>query len=190
MNQKAPIAIAIVLLATASTAVAIASQPLQDEDPLPSADKFAAQSVVMDQVLEQSQSVRAARERCADCYIDDGGDAEIMIGVLGMGGEATTDSLLNLLAVQLDAGVAESRSCELAKRGKSLIPALKRFDSTKAAVWCATTFNRLRQHELSKVDDVSLAQICRPLTEIDADRKSWIDALQSGEDLLAESGPC
>jgi hypothetical protein len=190
MDQKAPIAIAMVLLATASAAVAIASQPLQDEDPLPSADKFAAQSVVMDQVLEQSRSVRAARERCGDCYIGDGGNAEIVIGLLGMGGAATTDSLLNLLTVQLDAGLAESRSCELAKRGKSLVPALKRFDSTTAAEWCATTFNRLRQHELSKVNDVSVAQICRPSKEIEADRKSWIASLRSGEDLLAESGPC
>jgi hypothetical protein len=190
MNQKGPIAIAIALLAMASTAVAIAAQPLQDEDPLPSADKFATQSVVMDQVLEQSQSVRADRGRCGDCYIDDGGSAEIMIGLLGMGGHATTDSLLNLLAIQLDAGVAESRSCEFAKRGKSLVPALKKFDSAKASQWCETTFNRLRQHELSKVNDVSVAQMCRPLTEIEADRKSWIVALQSGENLLAESGPC
>jgi hypothetical protein len=37
---------------------------------------------------------------------------------------------------------------------------------------------------------VSVEQMCRPLAEIEADRKSWVAALQSGEDLLAESGPC
>lgn len=190
MKHKGLIASAISLVAIASTALAISVQPLQDEDPLPTADRFATQYVMQDLVLELSETVRAAREHCGDCYIDDGGNAEVMIGLLGMGGDRTTDSLLNLLAMQMDAGLAESRSCEFAKRGRSLVPALKKFDSAKASKWCGATFNRLHQYELSKVDDVSVQQMCRPLTEIEEDRKSWIAALQSGEDLLAESGPC
>jgi hypothetical protein len=143
-----------------------------------------------DLFLESSQSVRTAREHCENCFIDHGGSAEVMVGLLGMGGAPTTDSLLNLLALQLDAGLSESRSCEFAKRGSSLIPALKKLDSADASRWCQTTFSRLRQHELSEVSDVSVDQICRSPTEIDADRIGWIAALQSGEDLLAESGPC
>jgi hypothetical protein len=190
MKWNGLVASAVACLALASSAVAISVQPLQDEDPLPSADRLATHYVMQDLALERSQVVRAARDRCGKCYFDNGGNAEVMIGLLGMGGDATTDSLLNLLAVQMDAGVSESRSCELAKRGKSLVPALKRYDSTKSAEWCRTTFSRLRQYELSEVKDVSVEQMCRPLAEIEADRKSWVAALQLGEDLLAESGPC
>ena len=152
----------------------------------PSEADNAARYIVYEHARVLSTSVRS------DCSgaCDDGGAIEVTIGLLGVGGEATTGSLLNLLALQLDAGAAEARSCQIAKRGKSIVPALEHLDANQSAAWCQTTFADLKKRELSDVADVSASQTCRPANEIEGDRREWIEALNSGRDLFAESGPC
>lgn len=150
----------------------------------------ATEYVIWSLALETSQSVRAARENCGNFCGDHGAGIEVAIDLLGAGQDATTKGLLDLLAVQLDAGPAESRSCQIAKRGRTLAPALRTFDASQAADRCKATFNRLRQRELSEIKDVTIDQICRPAEEIAAERRDWINALKTGEDLLAESSPC
>lgn len=191
-KQRLITSAAALLVAIAASAMNSSAPPLpsEDEGVLPSEDKRATDYIIWALTLEKSPSVRVARERCQDYCSDHGGGIEVAIDLLGIGGPATTDSLLDLLAVQLDAGGAESRSCQIAKRGKALVPALRKFDPVKASQWCGTTFNRLRQRELSEVNDVPVEQMCRPATEVDSDRQEWIAALGSGRDLLAESGPC
>lgn len=193
MKQHGLIAgVAAVLVAVTATAMVSSAQPhsSQDEEALPSEDKRATEYIIWALTLERSSSVRAARDRCRDYCTDYGGGIEVAIDLLGIGGNATTDSLLDLLALELDAGAAESRSCQIAKRGKPLIGALKRFDPAKASQWCVATFDRLRQRELSEVNDVPVEQMCRPAAEIRADGQGWITELESGRDLFAESGPC
>jgi hypothetical protein len=151
---------------------------------------FAAQSVVYDLVLLTSPSVHQARQHCRGHCGDEGGDIEMAIGLLGIGGHVTTQSLLNLLSVQLDGGGAEERECQIAKRGKALVPALKQLNPVRVSNWCHQTFHDLRKRELADVNDVSVELVCRPPSEVDTDRKEWIAALQSGRDLFAESGPC
>ena len=150
---------------------------------------FATRSVIYDLALLQSASVRKAREQCNRCG-DEGGEIETTIGLLGIGGRATTQSLLNLLAVRLDAGGAEERECQIAKRGKVLVPSLKQLSAARASNWCHQTFHDLRKRELTNLRDVTAEQVCRPAAEVEADRKEWIAALQSGRGLFAESGPC
>ena len=50
-------------------------------------------------------------------------------------------------------------------------------------------------HEYDVLDaptlrDAEYDRLFRELREIEADRKSWIATLHSGQDVLAESGPC
>ena len=158
--------------------------------PSPHEAEFAARYVVNDLALLQSPSVRREREHCRNYCGDEGGNIEMTIGLLGVGGHATTPSLLNLLSVRLDAGAAEERECQIAKRGKALIPSLKQLNSTQASGWCNQAFHDLRERELANLNDVSVGQICRPSAEVETDRKKWIAALRSGRDLFAESGPC
>ena len=193
MKQQRLITVAAALLAAvAATSMAAPEQPVlgDDEQSFPSEDERATEYIIWALTLEKSPSVRAARERCRDYCNGHGGGLEVAIDLLGVGGSATTGSLLNLLAVGVDAGPSESLSCQIAKRGKALVPALEKFDPAKASQWCGATFNRLRQRELSGVDDVPVEQMCRPATKVDADRQEWIAALESGRDLFAESGPC
>ena len=157
---------------------------------IPREAQFAAKYVIYDLAQLKSPSVRREREHCRGYCGDEGGNIEMAIGLLGVGGHATTQSLLNLLSVQLDAGAAEARECQIAKRGKALVPALKKLDANQLSSWCRQSFHDLRRNELASLDDVSVEQICRPTSEIDADRKGWIKALQSERDLFAESGPC
>jgi len=149
----------------------------------------ATRSIIYDLALLQSASVRKAREHCDYCG-DEGGNVEVTIGLLGIGGRATTPALLNLLSVRLDAGGAEERECQIAKRGRALVPALKQLSAAQASSWCHQTFHGLQKRELANLHDVTAEQICRPIAEVEAARKEWIAALQSGRDLFAESGPC
>lgn len=151
--------------------------------------ELASRSVIYDLALLKSASVRKGREHCNYCG-DEGGNIEVAIGLLGVGGHTTTQSLLNLLSVQLDAGGAEARECQIAKRGRALVPALKQLSAVQASSWCHQTFHDLRNRELGNLHDVTAEQVCRPTAEVEADRKKWIAALQSGRDLFAESGPC
>ena len=158
--------------------------------PSPREAEFASRLVVNDLALLTSPSVRREREHCRNYCGDEGGNIEMTIGLLGVGGHATTQSLLNMLSVRLDAGGAEERECQIAKRGKALVPALKQLNATQASSWCHQAFRDLRKRELANLNDVSVEQICRPPAEVEADRKEWIAALNSGRDLFAESGPC
>ena len=151
--------------------------------------EFATRSVIYDVALLTSPSVRKAREHCSYCG-DEGGAIETAIGLLGIGGRPTTHGLLQLLAVQLDAGGAEARECQLAKRGRALVPALQQLSATQVSSWCNQTFHDLRKRELANIHDVTAQQICRPAAEVETDRKQWIAASQSNRDLFAESGPC
>jgi hypothetical protein len=155
----------------------------------PSEAENAAKYVVYEMARGRSPSVRSAGQACSDACVG-GGGSEVVIGLLGIGGEATTGPLLNLLAVQLDAGMAEARSCQIAKRGKSILPALERLDAARLSAWCQSTVDDLMKQELSNVRDVTLAQICRPAADVEADQREWLGAVQSGRDLFSESGPC
>ncbi len=156
----------------------------------PGEAEFAAKSIIYDLAQLKSPTVRLAREHCGTHCGDEGGAIETTIGLLGVGGPSTTASLLNLLSVELDAGEAESRDCQIAKRGKALVPALKQLDATRASNWCRQTFRDLSKRELADLNDVSAQEICRPSREVEADRKEWIKALQSERNLFAESGLC
>ena len=150
----------------------------------------AARYVIYEMARSRSPTVRSARQACIDACTDGGGGIEVAIGLLGIGNKATANTLLNMLAIRLDAGMAEARSCQIAKRGKSIVPALKRFDAVNSSAWCQSTFADLRKRELGNVSDVTSDQICRPAAEVETDRREWLAALQSGCDLFAESGPC
>jgi hypothetical protein len=160
-----------------------------NRSPVPREAEFATRSIIYELAVLQSASTRKAREHCDYCG-DEGGQVETTIGLLGIGGRATTQSLLKLLSVRLDAGGAEERECQIAKRGKALVPALKQLSAAQTSNWCHQTFSDLRKRELANLRDVTAEQVCRPATEVEADRKEWIAALQSGRDLFAESGPC
>lgn len=159
----------------------------------PSASREASEGarfVVYELSLLKSTSAAKSREQCGGHCNYGGGSVEVTIGLLGLGGSASTQSLLNLLSIKLDGGGAEERECQIAKRGRSLVPALKAFNAADASSWCTETFNDLRKQELSGLHDVSVEQICKPAAEVEMERKQWIAALQSGRDLFAESGPC
>jgi hypothetical protein len=152
--------------------------------------EFGTRSIIYHLAIQKSPSARQALQHCGSPCGDHGGDIEMAIGLLGVGGRATTQSLLNLLSVQLDAGAAEERECQIAKRGKALVSALTQLNTVQASNWCQQTFRDLRKRELANLHDVTGEQVCRPSKEIEADRKEWIAALRSGRDLFAESGPC
>lgn len=184
--KKHPLLLAAVAALAALPALGAATHGLRS----PREAEFASRSIIYDLAVQTSPSVRKARERCHTYCGDEGGDMEMAIGLLGIGGRTTTQSLLNLLSIQLDAGVAEERECQIAKRGKALVPALTRLNSVQASSWCQQTFHDLRKRELANLHDVTVQQVCRASAEIEADRKEWIAALQSGRDLFAESGSC
>ncbi|MCY7281667.1 MAG: hypothetical protein LH610_12390 [Sphingomonas bacterium] len=150
----------------------------------------AAEYVVYEYARGRSSSWRSATQACSDACNDGGVGIEVAIGLLGIGGESTTGTLLNLLAIQMDAGMAEARSCHIAKRGQSIVPALEKLDAAQSSAWCQATFVNLRKRELSDVVDVTAAQVSRPAAEVETERREWLAALQTGRDLLAESGPC
>jgi hypothetical protein len=184
--KKHPILFAGLALLVALPALGAVTQRLRP----PREAAIATRSIIYDLAVETSPSVRKARERCQPYCGDESGGIEVAIGLLGIGGRTTTQSLLNLLSVRLDAGAAEERECQIAKRGKALVPALKALTAVQASNWCQHTFRDLQKQELADLRDVTVEQVCRPRGEVDADRKEWIAALQSGRDLFAESGPC
>ena len=57
--------------------------------------EFAAKSIIYDLAELKSPTVRRAREHCGTHCGDEGGAIETTIGLLGVGGPATTTSLLN-----------------------------------------------------------------------------------------------
>jgi hypothetical protein len=177
------------LIASAAFMLALPAIGAVARLPAPREAEFGTRSIIYDLALLQSATVRKVREHCAYCG-DEGGDIETAIGLLGIGGRATMQSLLNLLSVRLDAAGAEERGCQIAKRGKSVIPALKQLSATETSSWCHQTFHDLRKRELANLPDVTAEQVCRPAVEVEADRKEWLAAFQSGRNLLAESGPC
>ena len=146
--------------------------------PPPEAE-FATRSIIYELTLLISPSVRKARAHCRSYCGDEGGNVEVVIGLLGIGGHATSQSLLNLLSLQLDGAAAEERECQIDRRGKSLLPSLRQLNAARMSSWCHQTFQELRKHELSGVTDVPVDQICRPTAKIDDDRKEWLEALQS-----------
>lgn len=173
---------AVALLVTLPAVGAVAHRP-----PSPTEAEFATRLVIYDLAMLISPSVHKAREHCDSYCGDEGGNIEVAIGLLGIGGQATTQSLLNLLSVQLDGGGAEERECQIDKRGKALLPALRRLNASQLSSWCHQTFQDLRKRELSGVSDVSVKQVCRPVAEIEDDRKEWMSALQSAR---PHSGLC
>ena len=173
------------VMACAAAAVAAANSSRFNPREARDADRY----IIWDLARQISPAMRKARDHCDSCG-DEGAGIETAIGLLGVGGQATTDGLLNLLAVQLDAGTAEEMECQIAKRGRALVPALKAFNSARAASWCRASFLGLRKQELSNVTDVRMEQVCRPSNEIEKDRTEWIRALSSGRNLFEESGPC
>ena len=151
----------------------------------------AARYVIYEKARSRSSTLRSARQACSDACDSGGGEGwKLPSGYWASAGRRLPTRWLNLLALQLDAGMAEARSCQIAKRGKNIVPALERLNAAQAAAWCQSRFADLRKRELSNVADVTSAQICRPAAEVEADRQEWLAALQSGRDLFAESGPC
>jgi hypothetical protein len=156
-------------------------------DEAPGSVDYAAGYIIYDLAQRSSPSVQAIRARCRDpksysnrCD-DNGTSMEAIIGLLGAGGDATTQGLLKLMAIQLDAALAEERECQIGKRGKRLLPVLRSYDANRAAKWCQAEFDALRKRELSDVTDASVAEICRPADEIERDRRQWIKAFEAGE---------
>lgn len=184
MQQRTLIAFGTVIALVCGTSVIASERTFRREA------RNATDYIIWALTLETSPSARASREHCRNHCGDNGAGIEVAVDLLGAGGQATTGSLLNLLAVRLDAGPSESRSCQIAKRGKAIIPALRKLAASSASQWCQTTFNRLRKRELADIKDVPIGDICRPAKAIDAERREWLAALQSRHDLFAESGPC
>ena len=69
--------------------------------------------------------------------------------------------------------------CQILKRGKRILPALKQFDVARAASWCQSKFAAARRRELSDVTDTSVDQVCRPAREIGHNRDEIAAALRS-----------
>jgi hypothetical protein len=136
--------------------------------------QFAGRVIIGDLAKLISPTVRKMRERCDGVCGDEGGEIEMAIGLLGVGGDGTTGGLLNLMAINLDAGAAEERESQISKRGNSIVTALRRFNSADAAAWCRRTYFDLRKRELSNIRDVSDRQICRSVAEIERDRREWL----------------
>jgi hypothetical protein len=157
-------------------------------DETPDSVGFAASHIIYDLVQDASPSVRAIRDRCRDAkdssnWCDDSGtSSEAIIGLLGAGGEGTTSGLLKMMAIQLDAALGEERECQIGKRGKRLLPALRSLDVDRAASWCHAEFAALRKRALSDITDVSVSKICRSAGEIEGDRREWIKAFEAGEE--------
>jgi hypothetical protein len=184
VSRKKLLASIGLLIAIPALGAAVSQQTVPHEA------EFASRSVIYNWVLLTSPSVRKAREHCHSYCGDEGGNVEVAIGLLGVGGRATTQSLLNLLSLRLDAGGSEELSCQIAKRGRALVPALAHLSANRVSSWCGQTFHDLRKQELANISDVPVEQICRPPAEVETDRKEWMAALQSGRGLFAESGPC
>ena len=176
MARKALLALAGVVVAGSAGAVAATTAPLPEA-------AYAAEYVVRDVARTKTRAARA----CPGCTA---GGVEVIIGLLGAGGPATTHSLLNLLAVQLEPGAAQARSCQIARRGKELASDLKRFDPRQAARWCEATYDGLQRRGLVAGSDGAAGQVCRSEAAIEADRSAWIAAMRSDEDLFANSGAC
>jgi hypothetical protein len=157
-------------------------------DEQPDSVSYATTYVLYDLALQSSASVQATRSRCrsakdfSNMCDDSGAASEAIIGLLGAGGDATTEGLLKLIAVQLDGGLAESRECEIGRRGRSLLPALRSMDATRAANWCKLEFEALSKRQLAGITDVRSTQICQPANQIERDRQEWIKSFEAGQE--------
>lgn len=156
-------------------------------DEEPDAVAYAASFVVYAEMLRSSASVQAERDRCMNSkdlsnWCDDhGGSSEAIIGLFGAGGDATTSGLMKMMAIQLDGALAESRECEIGKRGKSLLPALRAMKPSSAANWCQLEFDAISKRHLTDVTDVKSTQICQPVSNIERDRREWIKSFEAGD---------
>jgi hypothetical protein len=143
---------------------------------------YFAEKVIMTEFAHGlSTLVRREREKCLfGCR---GGDSalEISIGLLGTNNNnMAKDILINLLALRLDAGGGEGRSCQIIIRGNGLYRRLTRLNIKQAKEHCESTFKELRKRELAEVTDVTVEQVCRSETEIRSARDELLEAIKLG----------
>lgn len=105
---------------------------------------------------------------------------ELGISLLGIGGEKTGSGMLSLLALRLDGAASQEFHCQIAKRGKSFVRALEKYNSHDGALWCKAVFDSIRNRELRDLAGLRVVDVCRPEEEIERRRVQIIHDLNAG----------
>lgn len=140
---------------------------------------FAERVIVIELARVLSPSFRKEREACFYACPETGA-LELAIGLLGISNsDASTDALVNLLGLRLDAGGSEDRGCQILFKGGKLLRHLKQLEAKQIAEHCQTIFLDLRKRELANLPDVSIAQMCHSETEIQHMKNEWLKAIEA-----------
>lgn len=114
-----------------------------------------------------------ASARCPDV-------AEFAMGSLGLNrSPAVAESLARLTALRLDASVAEGRACLSIRRGKEVLPFLKKLNLTHVQGECMALLLNVQGYRDYK--DVKPENVCNTEADIAQIRDEFIKRIEAGE---------
>ncbi|WP_426398197.1 Imm57 family immunity protein [Ralstonia sp. R-29] len=141
--------------------------------------RFAERVVTIGLARALSPSVRAAREKCLNACPETGA-LELAIGLIGIArGDASADTLVNLLGLRLDGAGSEELNCQILTRGHALSSRLASVQVNSLVEHCQSTFSDLQRRELADIPDVDVGQVCRSEVEVRRAQAELLKAINS-----------
>ena len=141
--------------------------------------KFAERVIVNEQIRALSPSSRVRRSNCGPACSENGA---LVLGIklIGIGGERTTHSLLNLLGLRLDGEASEELDCQFFKRGRRLVGPLTQLDESAVVAWCQAAFIEAKKRVVADVTDVKDNQMCRTKDDVRKVKMELLSSLSQG----------
>ena len=95
-------------------------------------------------------------------------------------GPVATEVMARLTAMGLDAALSEGRGCMVLRRGKKILPFLKRLDPASALAGCGALLYRSRENA-GEFPDVEPGKVCNTEADIARIRDEYIRRIEAGE---------